>query len=71
MSSMDEAERRNDGLTGRSSMYPLEEVIASPEEALCTHWKKRWLHRKKLYANPLEEAMASPEEALCTHWKKR
>jgi hypothetical protein len=60
--------------------------MASPEEALCTHWKKRWPHRKKLSdltgrsdgltgrssLYPLEEeAMASPEEALWTNWKKR
>jgi hypothetical protein len=39
---------RSDGLTGRSHLYPLEEAMASPEEALFTHWKKRWPHRKKL-----------------------
>jgi hypothetical protein len=33
-------------------MYQLVEVMASPEEALCTHWKK---------------AMASPEEDVCTN----
>jgi hypothetical protein len=33
---------RRNGLTGRSSLYPLEEAMTSPEEeALCTHWKKR------------------------------
>jgi hypothetical protein len=45
---------KNDGLTGRSYLYSLEEGMASLEEALCTHWKKRWPRRKK----------------LCTHWKK-
>jgi hypothetical protein len=57
--------------------------MASPEEAVCTHWKKRWPHRKKLfvpkgsndglteksYLYPLEEEMTSPEEALCTQGK--
>jgi hypothetical protein len=53
--------------------------MASPEEALCTHRKKRLHHRKKLYVPtrrsdgvtrrifkyPLEEAIASLEEAIC------
>jgi hypothetical protein len=40
--------RRCDGLSGRKSPYLLGEEKISPEEALCTYWKKRWPHRKKL-----------------------
>jgi hypothetical protein len=59
--------------------------MASPEEALYTHWKKLWPFRKKLYIPtgrsdgitvrssmyPLAEAMTSPEEAPYPHWKKK
>jgi hypothetical protein len=40
---------KSDGLIGRSSLYPLKEALASSEEALCTHWKKRGPYWKELY----------------------
>jgi hypothetical protein len=41
---------RRDVLTGRISLYPLEEAtyISSTEEAVCIHWMKRWHHQKKI-----------------------
>jgi hypothetical protein len=46
---------RSSGLSGRKSLYLLEEEMASPEEALCTHWEKRWPHRKKLFITALKK----------------
>jgi hypothetical protein len=40
--------RRCDVLSGRKSLYLLGEEKIAPEEALCTHWKRRWPHRKNL-----------------------
>jgi hypothetical protein len=55
-------------------MYPLEEVMASSEEAQSTHWKKLQVSigrsdiltgRSSMFA--LAGAMASPEKASSTH----
>jgi hypothetical protein len=53
------------------NMYLLEEVMASPEEAFCTHWKRRRVNGQTSSMYLLEEVMASTEEAFRNHWMVR